>query len=799
MKTPTSLAPLGTAVALACAAAAFAQPAAAPRPAAGTAAPADDVVTLAEFSVSASPTSEYLAAESVTGTRVATKIRDLPFSVATVTGDFLDDFAAFEFRDQFGYTSSVSVWETLSTGYSLRGFDADVQLRNGFRRIGLIDKVNVERAEIIKGPAASIYGTVLPGGTINVITKKPRTKSQHRAAVSAGSHDLFRAQASSTGPAAGSDRVFYRVDAAYDTSDYAIAYKHRETRTVSTQVLWKPAAATSLLAEFEWLKRNEGSISSAIVPFRVQPGTLDPYRQQPAAGTARTYTRYVGIATEVFDFNTQGPLNFSNRYVYNLTLTLEHRLNSTFSLRSGANWFERGLTRQEVGGRDQFNPITRTVQRGTPRLRPFPEGGASWQTDLLASWRTGGIQHRTLLTVDYQRQTEKPERSDLSNFAAGMPAAVQTGLRIDAPDYTFVPRAANPALYTLSQKENNSIDLYGVFLSERATFFDGRANLLVGGRYDYIDNHSKDLLAGLASERQEGEVSHQLGANYRLHRSVTAFANVSRSFVPQFRIGRDAAGRTFELPNEFGEGSEFGLKAGLLDDRLTFTAAYYDIRRENVARDTTDPLTGVGITVLSGVEASQGWELDFNWVVTPELQFFGGYGYNDTAVVSNAQARHLEGYPLRRSPRDNLGVAGKYEFKSGALKGLYLTSGYKAYGRSIANPSTGRNITRASVTAANPFVNQPMPNGKLPFPQFAAGAVLASVPSDVRVDDGRESIYNRAYDLVEAGIGYRWKSGRRFTHKVQANVSNIFDVRYTYGSTGHGNPRAWVLTYDITY
>jgi outer membrane receptor protein involved in Fe transport len=789
---------------LICTASALAQTAT-PAPATNTTPPGTDatadgeVVTLKEFSVTASTTSEYLAAESITGTRVATKIRDLPFTVNTVTGDFLDDFAAFEFRDQFGYTSSVSVWETLSTGYSLRGFDADVQLRNGFRRIGLIDKVNVERAEIIKGPAASIYGTVLPGGTINVITKKPKTKPAHRFSVSAGSNELFRAQASSTGPAIGSDKLFYRVDAAFDRAGYDIAFKERETQTISTQLLYKPGRNTSLLAEFEWLQRDEISISSAIVPFRIQPGTLDPYRVQPATGNPRVYNRYVGIATEVFDFNTQGPGNFSDRYVYNFTLTFEHRINDIFSLRSGANWFERGLTRQEVGGRDQFNPTTRTVQRGTPRIRPFPEGGASWQTDLLASWRTGEIQHTTLLTLDYQRQTEKPERSDMTNFTAGMPAGVQSGLRVDAPDYGYVSFYDNPSLYTLSQKENNSIDLYGLFLSERASLFNGRANVMLGGRYDYIDNHSKDLLAGLESERQEGEVSYQLGANYRVLPSLTAFANFSRSFVPQFRIGRDAAGRTFELPNEFGEGVEFGIKAGLFDDRLTFTAAYYDIQRENVARDTTDPLTGVGITVLSGVEASKGYEFDFNWVVTSELQFFGGYGYNDTEVVSNAQARHLEGYPLRRSPKDNLGVALKYEFKDGALKGLYATAGYKYYGRSIANPSTGRNITRASVTAANPFVNNPMPNGLLPFPQFAAGAVLTSIPSDVRVDDGRESIYNRAYDVVEAGLGYRWKAGGRFTHKVQVNATNLWDVRYTYGSTGHGSGRAFVFTYDLNF
>lgn len=208
-------------------------------------------MALPEFSVSTSSTSEYVSAESITGTRVATKIRDLPFTVNTVTADFLDDFAAFEFRDQFGYTSSVSVWETLSTGYSLRGFDADVQLRNGFRRIGLIDKVNVERAEIIKGPAASIYGTVLPGGTINVITKKPKTKPAQRISVSAGGNNLLRAQASSTGPVGDSDRFFYRVDVAADQSDYDQPFKQRETRTIATQLQWKPAPATSLLFEVE--------------------------------------------------------------------------------------------------------------------------------------------------------------------------------------------------------------------------------------------------------------------------------------------------------------------------------------------------------------------------------------------------------------------------------------------------------------------------------------------------------------------------------------------------------------------
>jgi len=382
----------------------------------------------------------------------------------------------------------------------------------------------------------------------------------------------------------------------------------------------------------------------------------------------------------------------------------------------------------------------------------------------------------------------------MTNFTAGMPADVQAGLSVDNPNYSFVSYHQNPSLYALGQKEKNSIDLIGGFISERATFFDDRANIMAGGRLDFIDNHSRDLLNNVTSERQEQEVSYQLGANFRVLPALTAFANFSRSFVPQFRIGRNLGGGTFELPNEFGKGWEVGLKAGLLGDKLTFTATYYDIDRTNVALDLTDPATGQAVTVLSGKQASKGYELDFNWVVTSEIQLFGGYGFNDTEVVSNAQARHLEGSPLRRAPRENLGVGLKYERKTGGLKGLYVTGGYKFYGRSIANPSTGRAL---AATAANPVINNPMPNGRLPFPDLPAGATVIS--GSTRVDDGRESIFNPSYDVVEGGIGFKWRTARRYGHKVQFNLTNMYDVRYTYGSTGHGPGRNYVFTYDLNF
>ncbi|MBI5380497.1 MAG: TonB-dependent receptor [Opitutae bacterium] len=750
-----------------------------------------EIVTLQEFNVTTTAPSEYAATESTTGTRVSAKIRDLPFSVNAVTADFMDDFNLLEFRDQLGYTSGVVGWETLATGYSIRGFDADVQLRNGFRRIGLIDKVNVERAEVIKGPAASIYGSVLPGGTVNYVTKKPQRTAKQRVAVTVGDHDLWRTQLSSTGPLGQSNKFFYRIDGAIDSRKYDQKFKKKEQATISGQIQWSPRKDTSLLIEYEHLERREIGMSQATVPFRIQTLTPDPYR---VPSQNRTYTRYAGIATEIIDFNNQGPQTYSNRYSTTLTATLEHRLSDVFSLRSSANWYDRTATREEIGGRDQFNTATRALQRGTPRYRPYPEGGAVWQNDLLASFTTGSVKHKLLLTLDYQRQTEAPERYDMTNFTAGLPASVQSGLRVDAPDYAFVSYLDNASYYAMTQKEDNAIDIYGVFVSERATLLDDRLTLLVGGRYDRADKSARDLFNKVSSKQSTNELTHQIGANYRVASGLHVFANGSSSFVPQFGVGRRADGTTYELPNETGSGWETGLKASFLAEKLTFTTTYFDIKRDNVATETTDPTTGTPVTLLTGKQASKGVEFDFNWLVLPELQLFGGYGYTDAKVVQNDNSPHLEGTTPRRVPRNNGGLAVKYDFKTGRLKGAFLTAGFKYYDRSIVNPSAGRNLTAST---SNPIVNNPMPNGRLPFPRLAPGTVVTA--GSARVDDGRESVANAAYTVIDAGLGYKWKSAQRYAQKVQVNVSNLADKRYTYGSSGQGERLSVACTYDLSF
>src|SRR5438270_5494543 len=86
----------------------------------------DEVVKLSEFSVSANADRGYIASETVSGSRVATAIKDLPYNVNVVTSEFMEDFGTFEGTTHaFAYTSSVAAIDLSGTGNStIRGYSS---------------------------------------------------------------------------------------------------------------------------------------------------------------------------------------------------------------------------------------------------------------------------------------------------------------------------------------------------------------------------------------------------------------------------------------------------------------------------------------------------------------------------------------------------------------------------------------------------------------------------------------------------------------------------------------------------
>mgnify|MGYP001801526337 CR=1 FL=1 len=115
-------------------------------------------------------------------TRLDTPILDTPASVQVIPRDVFEAQGADEFADALrsaaGVVSSNGPNDNFNN-VTIRGFDIDLNyLQNGISEGANIlqpprDLNNVERLEILSGPASIVGGQISPGGIIYVVTKQP--------------------------------------------------------------------------------------------------------------------------------------------------------------------------------------------------------------------------------------------------------------------------------------------------------------------------------------------------------------------------------------------------------------------------------------------------------------------------------------------------------------------------------------------------------------------------------------------------------------------------------------------------
>ena len=145
----------------------------------------EGVETLGAFEVSEDKDYGYLKTNSATATRIGMEIQKVPLNISVISRDFLDDTNARSLTDIFRYTAAASgdnrfamrrpANEATPQGaFTLRGFAVNVLMRNGVFRYISYNLDNVERVEIVKGPASVFFGQGYPGGVINYITKRPQ-------------------------------------------------------------------------------------------------------------------------------------------------------------------------------------------------------------------------------------------------------------------------------------------------------------------------------------------------------------------------------------------------------------------------------------------------------------------------------------------------------------------------------------------------------------------------------------------------------------------------------------------------
>ncbi|HJU03900.1 MAG TPA: TonB-dependent receptor plug domain-containing protein [Nitrospiraceae bacterium] len=264
----------------------------------------------------------YVAEEATTATRTDTPIRDIPQSIQVITRKVIEEQRALRLDDVLQNVSGVVTQAQsadVNDAFLIRGFPAT---NNNFFRDGLFDPVaaqvasdpyNIQRLEVLKGPAAVLYGLGDPGGIINLITRKPLPNAAYSGLVTLGNYNLHRSVLDATGLLNAGKRCSIGCRS---------SAKKRQLHGFCQQRCDGDSAVRHLV---------DGVSHHADCGWRIF-STLDPADPRtPAEGTVLP-----NINGEIprNRFSGFGDFGFNNRTLYRIGYDLTHQFNNNWSLRN---------------------------------------------------------------------------------------------------------------------------------------------------------------------------------------------------------------------------------------------------------------------------------------------------------------------------------------------------------------------------------------------------------------------------------------------------------------------------------
>lgn len=619
--------------------------------------PAVRVAASATREVADGPVQGYHATRSATGTRTDTALIDTPVSVQTVSRELMDDQQVLTIGQALANVSGVYRAHgpdgNTMDAFILRGFQVDsygASYMDGVKDFSRSPKetAGLERVEVLKGPAAIMYGRIEPGGLINRVSKRPQAERATTIEQQVGTDALFRTSVDSTGTLNADATWRYRVNAVVLERDGFKDDTHARRLYLAPQVEWVPSEATSVRLGLEYM-RDKRSWAMNYGTIGDPNGTID----------VPIETNLHGLDEYYRDESTALKLDWS------------HRLNDAWRVQQRITWVDRrsvahgsGLSAADTEG---------NYQRDYWGWEGEDTTVFSTNLELLGSLRTGGVKHTLLAGVDYY-----DEDYDSGGWAFGgtpTDSNIRNPVRgIDAyrDDYTVM------RFYYRNRNK-------GLYLQEQAALIDERLHLLVGLRYDDARN-SYGFDTG-NFRPVDKKTTWRLGVLYKLQPTASVYA----SYVTGFGSSQYDWRSGTIYPPETSKQWEAGVKWEPHPD-WGLTLAFYELTKDNLTM--ADPADAQR-TILAGEARSRGVEFDLNGRLTPEWSLNFAYAYTDVKWV---RSNDLQGERLTGVPRNGASLWTSYRFGgSGWKAGAGLTARNRMLGvqRAYASEATPYPYTHA--------------------------------------------------------------------------------------------------------
>lgn len=583
----------------------------------------------------------YNPSRTSTATGTDTPIRDVPFSIQVIPQEVIEDRNVVELGDALETAGSIvsaggrgtSVFGPgfLIRGFPVNGFPSRGIFRDGIPTVSLapLSTNDIERVEILRGPASVLFGQGDPGGIINLVPKEPLSEPFYEASFTAGSFDTYRGALDFSGPLGTLPSVRYRVNVSYENFGSFRDFVDGERVLFSPTLTWDIGENTSLKLYGQYVSDRE-TIDEGIIA--TEDGIVDLPRD-----------RFLGE-----DFG-----EFSQDQ-FRLGYQLNHRFNDVFSLRHSFQYFQFE-PRRFAPLFDSFDPVTGDLER-----LAFFAGGITRQVftnaELLSQFNTGSVEHQVLLGVEYRHDDDEPEFQFSELFEP---------INVFDPDYTNDPYDINPEFF-----RDDTVDTIAVYLQDQVEILPNLI-VLAGVRFDSVDQFRTTRFEGEAREEFEqidSEFTPRFGIVYQPIEPISLYASFTRSFNPSFGTSRNPDDTTFEP--ETGRQFEVGIKADL-SEQLSLTFAAFDIRKQNVS--TPDP-DNPFFSIQTGEVASRGLELNLGGEILPGWDITAAYTLLD-AFVSEDNTDVI-GNDLANVPDNQFSLWNTYEIQRGDLAGLGFGLGF---------------------------------------------------------------------------------------------------------------------------
>ncbi|HHF3169253.1 TPA: TonB-dependent receptor [Vibrio diabolicus] len=509
------------------------------------------------------------------GTKTDVEWLDVPQAVSVVTKTEMQDRGAVRLVDALDGVAGVN--NTLGEGsrdqFMIRGFDSlNDMYRDGLRDDGTLQSyrslANVERVEIVKGPAGALYGRGSAGGIINLVTKRANGDNFTHVKGSVGSNSQYVGQVDSS--MAFSDKVNGRINLEYRQADSYVDHVDSNDFFIAPTIRVLPADGHTIDIDVEYAHQE-------LVPYRGVPSKNGKPVDLPVStyfGGTNDYQESDSLRVAV-DYEWR----LSDQWVWNNRAAFNH-----------IELEQKGTRQGKVTG----NEVSQTVNN----FGYDPRTTTTLQSELI--WETNDNQ--LMLGADFnQIDIDLTLASDKTL----PPQNIYNPVVGPTPDPGFKPFRDNTTTTT------------GVYVQDVYTW--GDLSVIGNVRYDSMDLEQQKAGAG-KEKLDDDKVSYRTGLVYRINYDTSVYASLARSWqLPYAGIYINPKLAEFFHTDL----KEVGAKAYLLDNTLMLNAALFQIDQEQ-------PQTNVDGDVIDKIEVRhQGIELEARGQITKQWDISVGYSYLD--------------------------------------------------------------------------------------------------------------------------------------------------------------------------